>query len=72
LDGVDVWYVLGGRERNLELIYVRAHVELARGSRGRRRDEKMNLPSLGRGEQVSSSPRRWRTAACYAILPSYQ
>ena len=49
--GVDVRYVLGGRERDLELMYVRAHVELARGSRGRRRDEKMNLSSLGRGEE---------------------
>jgi len=46
-DRIDVKYVLGGRERNLELMYVRPHVELERGSRGRKRDVKMNVDTLG-------------------------
>ena len=46
-DRIDVKYVLGGRERNLELMYVRPYVELERGSRGRKRDVKMNVDTLG-------------------------
>ncbi|KAL3776188.1 hypothetical protein ACHAW5_008551 [Stephanodiscus triporus] len=47
VDRVDVKYVLGGRERDVELIYVRRHVELTRGDRGRRGAERMNAASLG-------------------------
>ena len=46
-DRIDVKYVLGGREKNLELMYVRPYVELERGSRGRKRDVKMNVDTLG-------------------------
>ena len=33
---VDVKYVLGGREKEVELTYVKVHVDLDRGSRSRR------------------------------------
>jgi hypothetical protein len=48
---VDVKYVLGGREKNVELIYVRPYVELDRGGRERRRDVKMNVDTLGGAAQ---------------------
>lgn len=44
---VDVKYVLGGREKNVELIYVRPYVELERSGRDRNRDVKMNVDTLG-------------------------
>jgi hypothetical protein len=53
---VDVKYVLGGREKNVELIYVRPYVELDRGTRERRRDVKMNVDTLG-GAQTKTKKR---------------
>jgi hypothetical protein len=53
---VDVKYVLGGREKNVELIYVRPYVELDRGGRERRRDVKMNVDTLG-GTQTKTKKR---------------
>ena len=44
---VDVKYVLGGRELNVELTYVKVHVELSRRSRSRKCDTKMNVDTLG-------------------------
>ena len=44
---VDVKYVLGGRESNVELTYVKVHVELSRRSRSRKCDTKMNVDTLG-------------------------
>jgi len=55
--GVDVKYVLGGRDFAVELTYVKAHVDLNRGSRGRRRDVKMNVGTFG-GEQKTTGRRR--------------
>mmetsp|Transcript_21752 Transcript_21752/g.52594 ORF Transcript_21752/g.52594 Transcript_21752/m.52594 type:complete len:641 (-) Transcript_21752:438-2360(-) len=46
--GVDVAYVMGGREAGVELTYVRnPPSELERGGRSRRSDAKMNLAVLG-------------------------
>jgi hypothetical protein len=53
---VDVKYVLGGREKNVELIYVRPYVELDRRGRERRRDVKMNVDTLG-GTQTKTKKR---------------
>eukprot|EP00581_Thalassiosira_minuscula_P016412 CAMPEP_0183715212 /NCGR_PEP_ID=MMETSP0737-20130205/9539_1 /TAXON_ID=385413 /ORGANISM="Thalassiosira miniscula, Strain CCMP1093" /LENGTH=718 /DNA_ID=CAMNT_0025944301 /DNA_START=357 /DNA_END=2513 /DNA_ORIENTATION=- len=50
ISGVDVKYVLGGRESNVELTYVKPHAELERRGRSRRKDVKMNLESLGGAE----------------------
>ena len=44
---VDVKYVLGGIEKDVELTYIKAHVELPRGGRRRRNDVKMNVNTLG-------------------------
>mmetsp|Transcript_27276 Transcript_27276/g.58401 ORF Transcript_27276/g.58401 Transcript_27276/m.58401 type:complete len:594 (-) Transcript_27276:674-2455(-) len=44
---VDVRYVLGGRELEVELTYVKMHVELERRGRSRRSDKKMNVETLG-------------------------
>mmetsp|Transcript_23019 Transcript_23019/g.51342 ORF Transcript_23019/g.51342 Transcript_23019/m.51342 type:complete len:533 (-) Transcript_23019:61-1659(-) len=44
---VDVKYHLGGTDKEIELNFVRKHVELARGGRSRRRDVKMNVEILG-------------------------
>ena len=44
---VDVKYALGGFEKDVELIHVKAHVELERGGRKRRDDVKMNVEHLG-------------------------
>ena len=44
---VDVKYHLGGTDKEIELNFVRKHVELARGGRSRRRDVKMNVDILG-------------------------
>jgi hypothetical protein len=47
---VDVKYVLGGGEKEVELTYVKVHVELERGGRSRRERRVMNLDSLGGDE----------------------
>jgi hypothetical protein len=54
---VDVKYVLGGREKNVELIYVRPYVELDRRGRERRRDVKMNVDTLGGCTQPKTKKR---------------
>ena len=52
---VDVVYSLGGRESNLELTYVKMYVEVARNSRSRKRDVKMNVDTLGGQQQQQQS-----------------
>ena len=44
---VDVKYVLGGTEKDVELTYVKKHIELARRSRSRKSDAVMNVDTLG-------------------------
>jgi len=56
--GVDVKYVLGGRDFAVELTYVKAHVDLNRGSRGRRRDVKMNVGTFGGEQKTTGRSRR--------------
>ena len=47
---IDVKYVLGGSEKQIELTYVKPHVELVRGGRSRRVDRKMTVDSFSEKE----------------------
>lgn len=44
---VDVKYVLGGTEKDIELTYVKKHIELTRRSRSRKSESVMNVDTLG-------------------------
>ena len=60
---VDVKYVLGGSEKHVELTYVKVHVELARKSRSRKCDSKMNMNSLGGVGEPSAKKLKKKTIA---------
>eukprot|EP00562_Extubocellulus_spinifer_P006790 CAMPEP_0178525444 /NCGR_PEP_ID=MMETSP0696-20121128/30184_1 /TAXON_ID=265572 /ORGANISM="Extubocellulus spinifer, Strain CCMP396" /LENGTH=426 /DNA_ID=CAMNT_0020156855 /DNA_START=204 /DNA_END=1484 /DNA_ORIENTATION=- len=60
---VDVKYVLGGTEKDVELQYVKRHEELNRGGRPRSRRSVMNLGDGGEEEGSRSSAKPKRSAA---------
>ena len=60
---VDVKYILGGSEKNVELTYVKVHVELSRKSRSRKCDSKMNMNSLGGVGEPSTKKLKKKTTA---------
>jgi len=51
---IDVKYVLGGTEKQIEITYVKPHVELVRGGRSRRLDKKMTVDSFTTGEKENN------------------
>jgi len=51
---IDVKYVLGGTEKQIEITYVKPHVELVRGGRSRRVDKKMTVDSFITGEKENN------------------
>lgn len=63
---VDVRYILGGTEKEVELQYVQKHEELNRGGRSRSRREVMNLGP----EESNEKPRR--SAATKSKKPSLE
>ena len=63
---VDVRYILGGTEKEVELQYVTKHEDLNRGGRSRSRREVMNL---GREEKSSEKPTRRSSASAAVAKP---
>lgn len=51
---IDVKYVLGGTEKQIEITYVKPYVELVRGGRSRRVDKKMTVDSFTTGEKENN------------------
>mmetsp|Transcript_26476 Transcript_26476/g.43711 ORF Transcript_26476/g.43711 Transcript_26476/m.43711 type:complete len:543 (-) Transcript_26476:1205-2833(-) len=60
---IDVKYVLGGSEKQIELMYVKPHVELVRGGRSRRVDRKMTVDSFGSEKENLGKKKMMNSAA---------